>query len=79
MDKSGRERREKDGRHYWWECKGVSVKGAKRQMKMIPCLKATPGDTLGRLGDTSQGGVGDSVQTQGCDTVAGIKTVVTGL
>ena len=34
---------------------------------------------LGRQGDTTQGGEGGSVQTQGCNTVAGIKTDVTGL
>ena len=79
VDESGRERREKDGRYYWWECKGVGVKGGKRQMRMIPFLKTTSGDTLGRQGDTTQGGEGGSVQTQRCDNVAGIKTDVTGL
>ena len=80
VDEVGRERRVKDGRNYWWECKGVGVKGAKRQMKMISFLKTTSGDTLGRQEDTTQqGGEGGSVQTQGCDNVAGIKNDVTGL
>ena len=79
VDESGNERREKDGRLYWWECKGADVKGGKKQMKMTRFLKATPGDTLLSQRDTSQGVVGDSEQTQGCSTMAGIKYDVTGL
>ena len=81
VDEYGNERREKDGRLYWWECKGADVKGGKKQMKMTRFLKATPGDTLSSLSqrDTSQGVVGDSEQTQGCNTMAGIKYDVTGL
>ena len=56
VDEVGRERRVKDGRNYWWECKGIGVKGAKRQMKMISFLKTTSGDTIGGQGDTTQGG-----------------------
>ena len=79
VDEVGRETRVRDGRKYWWECKGVGDKGTRRQMKMISFLKTPAGDTIGRQGDTTQGGEGGSVSTQGCEYMAGIKIDVTGL
>ena len=65
VDEVGRETRVRDGRKYWWECKGVGDKHTRVQMKMISFLKTTSGDTIGGQGDTTQGGRGALCKQRG--------------